>query len=130
MLVDRNVRRDQGGVKDLSSGIKINGVSTMQLSLFAVQMICEPLVSQSVTASAEMHRHFASLDLVDCSHGESITDVNVLIGSDYYWNLVTGDVHHGSSGPTAIHTRLGFCLVQCKRQSETNSQSIFSQLTW
>ena len=82
----------------------------MQLSLFVVQMICEPLVSQPVTASAETHHHLTSLDLADCSDGDSPMGVDVLVGSDYYWNLVTGDVRRGNNGPTAIHTRLGWVL--------------------
>ena len=58
--------------------------STMQLLLFVVQMICEPLVSQPVTARAETHCHLASLNLADCSEGEPTMGVDVLVGSDYY----------------------------------------------
>ena len=33
-----------------------------------------------------------------------------MIGSDHYWQLVTGKVIQGESGPTAIHTHLGWVL--------------------
>jgi len=36
--------------------------------------------------------------------------VDVLIGSDYYWQLVTGSICRGASGPIAIHTKLGWVL--------------------
>ena len=36
--------------------------------------------------------------------------VDVLIGSDYYWELVTGNVCRGVGGPAVIHTKLGWVL--------------------
>ena len=70
-------------------------------------MIRETLVSQSIpTCARENHQH-ATLDLADCSKGEHSLEVGVLVGSDYYWDLVTGGVCHRSSGPTAIRNKLG-----------------------
>ena len=111
-------------------GLRMRDGSTMQLSLFVVQMICKPLVSQPITASAETHQHLASLDLADCSDGESSMGVDVLVGSDYYWDLVTGDVRRGKGSPTAIHTRLGGCCrAQHRQWGKTSSRSTFSQPT-
>ncbi len=36
--------------------------------------------------------------------------VDMLIGADYYWQLVTGKISRGSDGPIAIHTKLGWVL--------------------
>ena len=36
--------------------------------------------------------------------------VDVLIGSDYYWEYVTKSVRRGVGGPAAIHTKLGWML--------------------
>ena len=36
--------------------------------------------------------------------------VDVLIGSDYYWEFVTGSVCRGVGGPAAIHIKLGWVL--------------------
>lgn len=36
--------------------------------------------------------------------------VDLLIGSDCYWTLVTGEIRRGEAGPVAIHTRLGWVL--------------------
>ena len=49
----------------------------------------------------------------------------MLIGSDYYWELVTGGVSRGAQGPTAIHTKLGLVLsgpapLVNSKQSSTN----------
>ena len=36
--------------------------------------------------------------------------VDMLIGSDIYWDLVTGETIRGQSGPVAVNTRLGWVL--------------------
>ena len=38
------------------------------------------------------------------------TVVDVLIGSDYYWSLVSGRVRRGSTGPIALDTKVGWIL--------------------
>ena len=55
-------------------------------------------------------QHLATLDLADYSEGETSWEVDMLIGSDYYWDIVTGGVSRGSHGPVAIHTKLGWVL--------------------
>ena len=37
-------------------------------------------------------------------------NVDILIGSEYYWKLVTGEVIRGYVGPTVVHTKLGWVL--------------------
>ena len=61
----------------------------MQLSLYVVPMICEPLVSQPIAACAKENQHLASLDLADYSESDQSLEVDILIGSDYYWDLVS-----------------------------------------
>ncbi len=38
-------------------------------------------------------------------------DVDLLIGSDYYWGLTTGRVRHGEGGPVVVETNLGWVLA-------------------
>ena len=47
------------------------------------------------------------------------------MGADYYWDLVIGDVIHGSDGPTAVSSRLGWLLSGRSRgpQSDGNTFS-------
>lgn len=51
-----------------------------------------------------------------------------MIGSDHYWQLATGKVIQGQSGPTAIHTHLGWVLsgpvCSAAEQNTLNSQFI------
>ena len=81
----------------------------MQLLLYVVPMICEPLASQPIAACVKENQHLASLELADYSEGDQGLEVDILVGSDYYCDLVTGGVSRGSSGPTAIHTKLDGC---------------------
>ena len=50
------------------------------------------------------------LKLADTADASDKLEVDVLIGSDLYWNLVTGRVIRGKSGPIAIHTKVGWVL--------------------
>ena len=46
--------------------------------------------------------------------------VDLLIGSDYYWDFITGTILRGSDGPVAIDTRLGWVLsgqVSCPEET-------------
>ena len=39
--------------------------------------------------------------------GEDNVDIDILVGSDQFWSLVSGRVVRGEHGPTAIETKLG-----------------------
>jgi len=80
------------------------------LSLYVVPVICEPLVSQPIATCVSESHHLSSLDLADYSDGETSLEVDMLVGSDFYWDLVTGGVSRGIQGPVAIHTKLSWVL--------------------
>ena len=89
-------------------GMQLKHCPPMLLMLYVVPTICEPLVSQPITACIERNSKFKGLDLADYSDGS--TTVDMLIGSDYYWDLVTGSICKGDGGLTAVHTKLGWVL--------------------
>jgi len=71
----------------------------MSLSLYVVPTICDPLVSQPIATCIEKTNPFKGLDFADYADGKSSLQVDVLIGSDYYWELVTGSVYRSEHGP-------------------------------
>ena len=77
------------------------------MPLFAVPMYCEPLVSQLINACITQSSQLAWLELTDWANQESQLEVDILVGADQYWNVVTGAVSQFAGGPTAIHTNLG-----------------------
>ena len=81
-----------------------------ELELFVVPFICQPLTTQPIDLCAAKYKHLASLDLADTSSARASMDVDLLIGSDCYWNFVTGEIRRGDAGPVAINTRFGWVL--------------------
>ena len=78
----------------------------MNCRLFTTPTICGPLTVQPVTLCAGMYEHLMGLKLADPSDGNSVAEVDLLIGSDYYWELVTGRISCGVDGPVAMETLL------------------------
>lgn len=73
-------------------------------------MICELLISQPIDVCFKQNPQFTSLELADWADQRSRLEVDILIGSDYYWDIITGAVSKTNGGPTAIHTKLGWVL--------------------
>ena len=76
---------------------------------FVVPHICEPIEAQPITVCVQDCEHLSQLELAD-SDSDSPAQVDVLIGSDYYWELTTGEIRRGNTGPVAIGTKLGWVL--------------------
>jgi len=51
------------------------------------------------------------LELANYPRSEGNDSIDVLIGSDYYWDIVSGDVNRGD-GPTAVNSKLGLLLFK------------------
>ena len=83
---------------------------TLKLSALVVPFICNPLTAQPINHSKQTYDHLIGLELADSAESSDVLDVDILIGSDSYWDLVTGQVVRGDGGPTAIHTKVGWIL--------------------
>ena len=91
-------------------GVRIKSGAMLEIAALVVPLICSPLTSQPITTSGECQEHLLGLELADSADSDDVLEVDVLIGSDWYWNLVTGRVIRGKSGPIAIHTKVGWIL--------------------
>ena len=91
-------------------GVKLPDRKDMKMSAYSVPLICEPLTGQTVTLARKMYKHLDGTHLADYSTGAEPAEVDILIGSDQYWQIVTGEVRRGESGPKALHTKLGWVL--------------------
>ena len=81
-----------------------------ELTLLTVSYICEPLSIQPTSLCPEIYDHLSHLELADASDGSTPMEVDLLIGSDYYWQLMTGEIRCGEDGPVALHTKFGWVL--------------------
>ena len=82
----------------------------VQVLFSTVPLICDPLSCQPIAYTKERYRHLANLDLADFSRVGDELQIDALVGSDHYWQLVTGKVIQAESGPTALQTHLGWVL--------------------
>ena len=83
---------------------------TIPLTLFAVPLICEPVTSRPISFCQNDFDHLVGIDLAECPDSCANLEIYVLIGSDQYWELVSGGIRRGNSGPVAICTKLGWVL--------------------
>ena len=94
----------------VSVSVCLKGYPNDTISLYVVPTICEPLSFQPVKASVMAYSHLRGLDLADSIEGREGLPIDVLIGCDHYWDLITGTVCRGKEGPIAIHSKLGWVL--------------------
>ena len=94
----------------VSLGLNLRAGGSINLLFLTVPLICEPLCGQPISHAKEHYEYFTKLDLADHSSDAEQIEVDMLIGCDHYWKLVTGKVISKGEGPTALHTRLGWVL--------------------
>jgi hypothetical protein len=83
--------------------------SDKDVDLFVVPHICETLTRLHIDKCWKPFAHLAGLELADDPEEETL-GIDILIGSDLYWEFVTGENRRGESGPIAINTTLGWVL--------------------
>ena len=88
-------------------GLITKGSEKLKLTALVVPFICNPLTSQPINHARDDYDHLLGIDLADSADIGDVLESDMLIGSDFYWSLVTGRVRRGRSGPVAIHTRIG-----------------------
>ena len=89
--------------------LKTKSGTDLELSLHTVPFICEPLSGQPMEVAVERFSYLHGLDLADADPSER-SEIDVLIGADYYWKVATGRIKHGRVEPTAVETRFGWVL--------------------
>ena len=73
-----------------------------ELLLLAFPFICEPVRLPSTQFCIEKYGQLKQLEVVEL---KGDIEPDILIGSDHYWEFLTGEVIRGSEGPV-VHTVL------------------------
>lgn len=89
--------------------------------MVVVPHICDSVCSQPIDTSKASYKHLSGLELADSGQSGSDLKIDLLIGSDHYWKLVTGRVVRGDGGPIAIETRFGWVLSGSAEGLEENT---------
>ena len=90
----------------------------VKISTLSFPAICSPL---QVPVELDKYPHLQDLDLADASSPEQSSDVDMLIGSDYYWGVINGDLKCSGNGPVAVGSKFGWLLsgpVKSKRNED------------
>lgn len=90
-----------------------------KLSALTSPSICSPLPSAICVSS---YPHLQDLPLADACD-KPRKEVDVLIGSNFYWSFVTGDVVKSTDGPVAVDSKLRWLLSGPVDSHETNDVS-------
>ena len=110
---DRVSVRLQGKSKDIG------------ISALCYPKICTPL---STTFDIARYSHLEGLEFADenlDNEDGSATNIDILIGSDYYFDIVTGEIQRGDDGPVAVNSEFGW-IVSGRAYSKcaTNEESM------
>ena len=90
---------------------KAGGGLNLYVDAYDVPSICAPLSQQKIELVEASYEHLSFLELADRSTGGDGMLIDIVIGSDFYWQFMTGETRFGMyGGPVAINTHLGWVL--------------------
>ena len=76
-----------------------------------VPYICSPLKEHFVQETQSQLNHLKELQLSETKQQNEITDIDVLIGLDFYYSLVSGRIKKGlPSDPVAVESVFGWII--------------------
>ena len=73
-------------------GVVTKNGEPLTLSAVVIPHICDPVRMQPISSSKNAYEHLSGLELADSGSITGELEIDILIGSDHYWRLVTGRV--------------------------------------
>ena len=73
---------------------------------------------------AKTYPHFNNIKLADSNIDNEILAIDILVGADFYWDMVPEGFMKGKSGSVALNTKVGHVLnfpIENSHQNESNS---------
>ena len=80
------------------------------INALVVPSICTPLSQQCVSIARNQYDHLKYLKLSNSSDSKFKCNVDILIGADYYWDFVSGNIKRRNSAQVAVETVLDWVL--------------------
>ena len=88
--------------------------------------ICTPL---SMTLDFKRYPHLDGLVPADQSLlDDSVTDIDILIGADYYFEIILGEIRRGDNGPVAVQSEFGWLISGNAQESCTENNRTITNL--
>jgi len=91
----------------------------IKLKAVAMNHICNPITDQEIIWSVEHYEHLKNLELADS--GSGVLEIDILVGTDHYWEIITGETIRSQIGPTAVNSKLGWILSGPTSKSPNHS---------
>ena len=103
------------------------GGEDVKIAALSFEAICSPLPA---SVCLDEHSHLLGLDLADhvLESDSSESNIDVLIGSDYYWDVVTGDIERGDGQLVAVRSKFGWLVSGPVRTASDSANYISSNL--
>nr|XP_047123002.1 uncharacterized protein LOC105849194 [Hydra vulgaris] len=109
--------------------IKIKNIQTNHYSTieaYVTPIICSPIINQRIDLAKLQHTELANIPIADdLKDGK---EIDILIGANYYWNFVTGQLIRTNQSLTAVNTILGWTLNGNVKSINSASVNIASVL--
>ncbi len=81
------------------------------VTAYVVPVLCAPLSEQSIKFAVNNYPHLSGLWLADFpAEFDEKLNCEILIGSNFYWQFLSGKCVRGQYGPTALESCLGWIL--------------------
>ena len=94
----------------------------MELKAINFPTICSPVNAE---VRVENYDHLKDLELADFDPNSNRDNtIDILVGADFYWQFVTGEVVRASDGPTAMSSKLGWLLSGPCPKSSTGDRTL------
>ena len=102
----------------------------IEISALCYPKICSPLLA---TIDLERHPHLRELDLadenlIDREFGDFASNIDVLIGADYYLDVITGEIQRGDGGPVAVKSEFGWLVSGSGYAKTSKGEETLAQL--
>ena len=78
---------------------------SVRIDVLSFPALCSPISSE---IDLNKYPCLSELEFADFSSKSSHNSIDVLVGSDFYWALVTGEIVKTDDGPVAIGSKLGW----------------------
>ena len=105
--------------------VKLLNGKNLDIEALVVPIVCAPIPNQYPKAAKLNYPHLKNLFLADFVD-ESDMEVDVLVGVDIYWSIVTGNVVRDSDprSPVALETHIGWVLSGVSMYPKENTHSM------
>ncbi len=96
--------------------VQLNVECAVGLNLYitahTLPIVCSPLSDQAIGLARSFYPHLNNLPLADYATGSEDIELDILLGLDYYWPVVSGHTVQGENnhGPITLLTRFGYVL--------------------